>query len=294
VIDGVFVGLSTIDVIYSVSEFPAVNTKVAARSQEVFAGGPATNAAVAFSGLGGNAALVTAVGRHPITNLVRDEFRKHLIDHIDLTPEFRGVPAISSVVVDDAGRRNVVSANAARIPIATAEVDQRICEQAKIVMVDGHAMQACRAWAAAAKALGKPVVLDGGSWKDGTEALLQSVHTAICSADFRAPGCGTEGELVAYLKSLGVTNVAVTQGAEPVRYFSGERSGEVAVPCVDVIDTMGAGDIFHGAFCRFFAAGSGFREALEQSAEVASQSCRYRGSREWMVHLLGNCGGRLS
>jgi sugar/nucleoside kinase (ribokinase family) len=53
VIDGVFVGLSTIDVVYRVADFPAANTKAAANSQDVFVGGPATNAAIAFTFLGG-------------------------------------------------------------------------------------------------------------------------------------------------------------------------------------------------------------------------------------------------
>jgi Sugar kinases, ribokinase family len=293
VIDGVFVGLATIDVIYNVAEFPAENTKVAARSQEIFVGGPATNAAIAFRGLGGRAALVAAVGRHAITNLVRAEFTGRSIHFIDLAPEFGGVPAISSVVVDDAGRRNVVSANAARIPVPSAQVDLEICKQAKVIMVDGHAMHACQAWAEAAKALGKPVILDGGSWKEGTEELLKAVHTVVCSADFRAPGCNSENETVAYLRDAGVEDIAITHGAEPICYFSKVRTGKVAVPQIDVKNTTGAGDIFHGAFCYFLAAGAAFEDALWRAAQIASLSCRYRGTREWLEHLPSHCAGPL-
>jgi len=284
-IDGVFIGLSTIDVVYNVAEFPVANTKVAARSQDVFIGGPATNAAIAFKRLGGKATVVAALGRHPVTALIRDELRKFSVDAIDLNPEFNEIPSISSVAVDQAGRRNVVSANTARIRIPYPVVAQKILDQAKILLVDGHAMQACQTWASAAKALGKPVVLDGGSWKNGTDELLKSVHTVICSADFAAPGCVTASELVEYLQERGVTNVAITHGADPVRFFSDANSGEIPVPQVEVVDTMGAGDVFHGAFCYFSAAGMAFEEALERAAAVASESCRYRGTREWMEHL---------
>ena len=284
-IGGVFVGLSTIDVVYRVAEFPAANTKIAAKSQDVFVGGPATNAAIAYSRLGAKAAIVTAVGRHPMTTIVRDEFKKFAIDCIDLNPEFGEFPAISSIAVDDSGRRNVISANATRIQIPPAVIDQHICEEAKIVLVDGHAMQACQAWARASTALGKPVVMDGGSWKDGTDELLKSVHTVICSADFTAPGCLSENDLVRYLRSRGVTNVAITHGAGPVRFFTEAKTGEISVPVVAAVDTMGAGDIFHGAFCYFFSTGNGFVEALERAAEIASESCCYRGTREWMEHL---------
>ena len=292
-IDGIFVGLSTIDVVYRVTEFPAANAKVAAKSQDIFVGGPATNAAIAFSRLGGKAALVTAVGLHPVSAIVRDECRKFAVDCIDLNPEFVDAPPISSVVVDESGRRNVVSANALRIQIPPAVVDQRICEEAKFVLVDGHAMQACRAWASAAKAAGKPVVMDGGSWKDGTDELLKSVHTVICSADFAAPGCTSESALVKYFLSRGVTNVAITQGAQPLRFFAGGKAGEIPVHKVVAVDTMGAGDIFHGAFCYFFSIGKSFEEALQLAAEIASESCRYQGTREWMEHLHADPAGPL-
>lgn len=284
VIDGVFVGLSTIDVIYNVTDFPAANAKVSALSQQVFAGGPATNAAITFSHLGGKATLVSAVGCHPISSVIREELKRFAVDHIDLNTEFAELAAISSVAVDAAGRRNVVSANATRISMPPAVVDRRLCEQAKVLLVDGHAMQACQAWASEAKALGKPVVLDGGSWKDGAAELLRSVHTVICSADFRAPGCGSEDELARFLKGFGVTNVAITHGARPVRYFSEHAVGEIAAPEVEAVDTMGAGDVFHGAFCYLFAAGRAFEDALRGAAEIASASCRYRGPRAWMEH----------
>ena len=65
---GIFVGLSTIDVVYRVNRFPTPNSKVAAQSQDVFVGGPATNAAIAFAHLGGKPALVTAAGRHALAD----------------------------------------------------------------------------------------------------------------------------------------------------------------------------------------------------------------------------------
>lgn len=292
-IDGVFVGLSTIDVVYRVTDFPAANTKAAANSQDVFVGRPATNAAIAFTLLGGKATIVSAIGRHPLTSLFRDEFKKPAIDSIDVNPEFDDVPAISSVAVDDEGRRNVISANAARIQIPPVVIDQRICEAAKVVLVDGHAMSACQAWASAANLLGKPVVMDGGSWKEGTDELLKSVRTVICSADFRAPGCASEGELAKYLQSRGVVNVAITHGADPVRFFTESRTGEIPVPVVAAVDTMGAGDIFHGAFCYFTSTGCGFEESLERAAEIASESCCYRGTREWKEHLHSDPTGLL-
>ena len=63
---GIFVGLSTIDLIYTVDEFPSANAKAVARSQAILAGGPATNAAITFSHLGGEATLVSPLAGMPL------------------------------------------------------------------------------------------------------------------------------------------------------------------------------------------------------------------------------------
>ncbi len=282
---GIFVGLSTIDVVYTVDEFPAANSKVAALSQQVFVGGPATNAAVTFARLGGKPALVTALGRNALAEVVREELKNNKVQLVDLNPDFAGLPALSSVAVDRSGNRNVISANAIRIATPPAKVDAYLLDDACAVMADGHFMQACQAWAAAARARSKPVVLDGGSWKDGTEELLKNVQTAICSADFLPPGCASRDEVVEFLKTRGVANIAITNGAEPIQFVSGQSSGTIAVPQVEVIDTMGAGDILHGAYCFYVSTGRGFIESLAEASKIASESCRYAGTREWMARI---------
>jgi sugar/nucleoside kinase (ribokinase family) len=282
---GIFVGLSTVDVVYGVDEFPAFNSKVEAKSQELFVGGPATNAAVAFAHLGGKPTLVSAVGRHVLASLLLDEFRRHSIQLSDLHPDFTQAPVISSISINKAGERNVVSANSTRVGAPAAKVDEAVLQGASVLLVDGHYIEAGRTWAAAARAKGIPVVFDGGSWKDGTDELLRTVDTAICSADFKPPGCKTDDEVFAYLKAHGVGNAAITNGAEPVRFVTATSEGVVRVPQVEVADTMGAGDILHGAFCFHLASGCGFLEALVEGSVIASESCRYHGTREWLSHV---------
>jgi sugar/nucleoside kinase (ribokinase family) len=278
---GIFVGLSTIDVMYSVDRFPQPNSKIAALEQDVFVGGPATNAAITFSLLGGKPTLVTAVGRNTLAKMIREELRSYSVRLVDLNPDFKAAPAISSVSLDKLGNRNVVSANARRIPVPPADVNPGAFDHARVVLIDGHYMEACQAWAKAAQSRGIPVVLDGGSWKEGTEELLKSVDTVICSADFRPPGCRAEGEVFDYLRGCQVKNIAMTRGAEPVLFSFGPSAGSVRVPSVKAIDTMGAGDIFHGAFCYYASMGREFDSALAEAAKLSAESCRFRGPRAW-------------
>lgn len=280
--DGVFVGLSTIDLILAVDEFPSANTKVIAHSQEMTVGGPAANAAITFSHLGKNSALVTAIGCNQLADIIRAELDHHSVEPIDLVPGYGGLPAISSIWVDREGRRSIVSVNTSVFPAPSSEVDLKQLTGARILLVDGHFMDVCQAWAHAARVQGIPVVLDGGSWKPDTERLLASVDIAICSADFLPSGCSGEDEVIALLHAHGVQKIAITHGAEPIRYASGSSSGIIPVPQVNVLDTTGAGDILHGAFCFYFSTGCDFVTALKEAALIASESCTYRGTRVWM------------
>ena len=285
--DGIFVGLATVDVIYGVRQFPSANSKVVASSQDVFAGGPATNAAITFSHLAGTSTLVTAVGQHTIGGLIREECARYKVQLIDVAPGSTDPPAISSITVNEAGQRNIVSVNAVHTALTTI-IDASAVRTAAVVLVDGHYMQACQAWASAARDSKVRVVMDGGSWKAGTYELLKNVNTAICSADFMPPGCVTQTDVVEYLKSCGVYEVAVTNGAKPIRFFSHTASGKIPVPRVRPVDTMGAGDIFHGAFCYYASIGLQFPNALEQAAKIAARSIRFLGPREWMALRYGS------
>ena len=278
----VFVGLSTIDLIHRVEAFPLPNSKAVAHSQNLLVGGPATNAAIVFSHLGGKATLVTAVGQNRLAAIIKDDLERHSVELVDLMPENSEVPAISSVWVDSKGQRSVVSVNARNVVDLSSYVDSAVIENASIVEVDGHSMTACQIWARAAHSRQIPVILDGGSWKEGTEHLLAFVDIAICSADFRPPGCTSHDQVIPYLRARNVKHIAITRGGDPIRFQSGSSGGLIPVPQVEVIDTTGAGDVLHGAFCYFAASGLEFVKALGKAAAVASQSCRFPGTRSWM------------
>lgn len=283
-ISGIFVGLSTIDLVYEVDEFPLTDSKVTARSQAAYAGGPATNAAITFRHLGGKAALVTSIGQHPLAALMRDELSTHDVKAFELSPDRSDLPAISAVAVNANGQRNVISANASRIAEYSDQVDLELLNSASVVLVDGHLMKACIAWARAARERGVAVVLDGGSWKLGTESLLPHVETAICSSDFLPPRCSEPEQVIEFLTAHGVSKIAITAGSKPIRFMWEQGSGSIPVPEIPTVDTTGAGDIFHGAYSYSTATGLSFPDALAQAASVASNSCRFRGTRAWMNH----------
>jgi sugar/nucleoside kinase (ribokinase family) len=149
------------------------------------------------------------------------------------------------------------------------------------VLIDGHQMEVGYAIAQLAKNKNIPVVIDGGSWKPGFEKILPFVDYAICSANFYPPGCSSCEEVIAYLTAIGIPHIAITQGEKPIRYLSLGVSSQISIPSIHAIDTVGAGDVFHGAFCHFILQ-QDFAEALAAATTIASRSCQSFGTRRWM------------
>ena len=177
----------------------------------------------------------------------------------------------------------MVSANAAVFSPVSAEFNPRWLAGASLMLVDGQYMALCIAAARAAKERGIPVVVDSGSWKPGMEKLLAFVDTVICSGDFRPPGCQSGHDVFRFMARRKIQRVAITRGESSIRYVAGDEPGEIRVRKVRCVDTLGAGDIFHGAYCYYAAQdGMAFGDALEMAARVASFSCRFRGTRSWM------------
>lgn len=270
-------GLCTVDVVQRVADFPAPGEKVQSLAVDVAAGGPATNAAVTVAALGAEATLVTVLGAHPLAALARADLATCGVRVVDLVPALAAAPAVSAVAVrDHDGERTVVSRNAAEqadFPVPEPDLDG-----VGAVLVDGHHPALALKTARAAKARGVPVVLDAGSWKPVLDELLPLVDVAACSAHFRVPGPG--------LTERGVPVVITTAGPDPVRWSIREDSGEVAVPAVAARDTLGAGDVWHGALA-FAVAGLGNDVAgwVRHANEVAAERVRHVGPRSWTAAI---------
>lgn len=282
-IRGSFVGLVTLDFVYLATCAPQSNQKIVASDYTVCAGGPATNAAVTFSYLGNEANLLGVVGTHPITELMKADLASYNVELRDLAPITTHLPPVSSVIITQGtGERAVVSINAVKTQVDNKSLPADILSQSDIVLIDGHQMAIGNAIAREAKTKNIPVVIDGGSWKPGFEIILPNVDYAICSANFYPPNCTNSEQVFAYLSSLGIPSIAITHGEQPIQYLSNSKIWTIDVPPVkNIVDTLGTGDIFHGAFCHFILFKS-FADALLDAALIAANSCQAFGTRRWM------------
>lgn len=272
-------GLCTVDVVQRVPHLPEPGRKVQSTDVSVAAGGPATNAAVAVASLGAEALLLTVLGRHPLGELARADLAECGVTVLDALPRRDGPPAISAVAVrDHDGERTVVSHNAAAVePEALSYFDTDALAgmlptgAPDAVLVDGHHPALALAASRWAKAHRRPVVVDAGSWKPVFTQVFGLADVVACSAQFTAP----EGALAE------VPVVVTTAGPDPVRWRGRNGSGEVAVPVVEARDTLGAGDVWHGAFVSKVGAVD-IGEAIEFANAVASERVRHVGPRSWI------------
>ncbi len=282
---GLFVGLVTLDFIYQVQYFPTSNEKIIASDQLILSGGPATNASVAFSSFDNEAILLGVFGCHPLSCLIRSELANYPLKLIDLAPDFSHSPSVSSIIVTSStGERAAISVNATKCQASPTVIPDQILNNINIILIDGHQMAVSEEIARQGKAKNIPIVMDGGSWKNGYEKILPYVDYAICSANFYPPNCHTQEDIVAFLKSFNIPYIALTQGEKPIKYWEEKAQGEILIPKVNVIDTLGAGDIFHGAFCHYILQ-SNFPHAIAQSAKIASYSCQFYGTRHFSDQL---------
>ncbi|NUS26152.1 MAG: sugar kinase [Streptomyces sp.] len=286
--EGLFVGLCTFDVVQLVDHVPGADEKVTALRQTVAAGGPAANAAVAFAHLGGAATLLTSIGCHPLGVVAAAELRGLGVAVRDLSADSAVPPAVSSILVTaSSGERAVASTNASGRRITVPDDLAAVVAGYDVVEFDGHHMELAVAVARAARAAGRRTVLDGGSWKEGTEQLLASVDVAVCSDAFHPPGTACPEDVLRFLRERGVTWAVVSRGGRPLVWEGPSGGGTVEVPDVRVVDTLGAGDVLHGALAhRLTEQGEltarGFAAALREAAVWASRACTAFGTRDWM------------
>ncbi|PZO23051.1 MAG: ribokinase [Leptolyngbya foveolarum] len=281
---GLFVGLTTLDCFYQADHPPAANEKVVADQSLLVAGGPATNAAVAFAQLGGStrnkASLLSVIGGHPLTTLLRKDLRGQGVTLCELDENWMEPPPVSSIVVSkETGDRAVIARDVKDLQVqATQSPD--VLAGVSVVLIDGHQMAASAQIAQWAKARQIPVVVDAGSWKPQFETVLAIADVVVASANFWPPDCQTLDSVFAYLSHLDVPQIAITRGHQPIEYLDEAERKTLEVPQIKAVDTLGAGDIFHGAFCHFYLTHT-FEEALLKASRVASFACQHWGTRDW-------------
>lgn len=271
------VGLSTLDYIWQADRLPdAELSKVRARHFLMTGGGMAATAAVAIARLGGDARFWGRAGDDPAGHIMREELAAEGID----TSHFRlfedAGSSVSGVFVDGGGERHIANFRGEGLPADAGWLPLSEISGAACVLSDPRWPEGTQAAFSAARQAGIPTVLDAEVAEPGTfEWLLPLTDHAIFSTPALCGFAGAcdEAVLKDIGRSFGCRVAAVTRGEHGVVWR--EDGGTHRLPAfpVAVVDTNGAGDVFHGAYAFAIASGRTVGEAMEFASAAAALKC---------------------
>ena len=282
-----FVGITTIDIVQIADEVPEPNQKGWAHHAYLDVGGPAANAAITASVLGSRVSLHSVFGTGLLGDLVSGLIDRHGVRRVRYGDDL-DVPVSSIWVAAASGDRTLLSTAAS---FEGPQPDRGDLGDAAAVLFDGFYPALARSAARAAAERKIPVVLDCGTWREVFVALLPLASVAIVSQQFGFPDrpAATPEEIIARLiDEYQVRFAAMSRGGDSVVWATRADSGRLAVPQVAAVDTLGAGDVLHGAFMHFaFHRGLDDVAALDRAVEVAARSCEHFGTRAGVVAWVG-------
>ena len=273
-----FVGMTTLDVVQIADELPAPNRKGRARHAYIDIGGPAANAAITASILGSSVSVHSVSGEGGLGAMIDQFIDRYAVTFVQYGTE--PVGPVSSIWVTSRGERTVLSTSGSFVGPPAVRVD---LGEAVAVLLDGFYPHLTVTAASRATHGSIPIVLDCGSWRDIFYELLPLASAAIVSEQFEMPGRPSlppESVAATLCDGYGLELAAVSRGEGSIVWRTPTDAGEIAVPTVQAIDTLGAGDVLHGAFMHYaYSEGLGLLEALERASVVASRSCEHYGTR---------------
>jgi sulfofructose kinase len=268
------VGLAVLDLVMTVDALPRDARKHFADSAAVTGGGPAANAAVTVARLGGSARFVGCVGDDPIGGLIVHDLVVERVDTDDMVVVVGAPSPVSSVLVLPDGARAIVNHTDPRLH----ESEPGPLPRADAYLADVRWPLGAVAAMEAAHAAAVPGVLDldRSSAPIPPAAVRRASHVvaSIDALDHTDPA-----EALADLGGRTDGWVGVTLGSDGVAWLDGGTVQHLRPPPIEVVDTLAAGDVFHGAFALALAEGRPEPAALRFATAAAAAKCTMAGGR---------------
>ncbi|MCX8504860.1 MAG: sugar kinase [Beijerinckiaceae bacterium] len=278
--DALFIGQTYIDVTFLTDHIPSGDDKTVAQDYAVSFGGNAVTAAFCCAKLGVVPDLLTSLADDWLGRMFLDMAAKYAIP-----VHGRKVKESSlSFVIPNNGKRAIIRCRDDDYlhPFPTLRLDG-----CRALHLDGHMADAAIHYAKTCREMGALVSLDGGGVRSNTMELLEHIDVAICGERLAEQLNLDDKGLIDLLKAKGVKIGGVTRGERGMLWY--DESGNVrvqpplSVPSSAIIDTNGAGDVFHGAYMYSYLA----RPALpwESHFEFARAASTHK------IQKLGNEAG---
>jgi sugar/nucleoside kinase (ribokinase family) len=240
-----FIGQAYIDITFLADALPTGDDKTVARDYAVSFGGNAVTAAFCCAKLGLRPDLLASVADDWLGRMFIDMAAKY-----GISVHHRKVADSSlSFVMPRGDQRAIVRCRDDDYKHPYPPLHLTGC---RALHVDGHQADAAIHYAKTCRDSGIFTSLDGGGLRSNTHELLEFIDVAVVAERLCEQMHLPPGEMLQYLRSRGCRTGGVTMGANGLLYYHGSSGDRfmpaLAVPSEKIIDTNGAGDIFHGAY----------------------------------------------
>jgi sulfofructose kinase len=284
--DVVGLGVSTLDLLMVVDEFPDRESVQRADVSLLQGGGPVATALVTIARLGGRGAILDKLGDDWRGELILREFAREGVATEHAVVSTGRSSSIASVLVRKYdGARTITYSPGDAEELSGNEIHEEVIACSQILHLNGRHLDACFAAARMAKRNGVLVSFDGGAhrYRGELRGLLALSDICIVARDFAFSFSGqdrVDASAAAMLES-GPGLVVVTAGTEGSWVFAkdAEAFHQPALEADRVVDTTGAGDAYHGAFLFGITRGYGLRSCALLATAVAAINTQALGGR---------------
>jgi sugar/nucleoside kinase (ribokinase family) len=280
-IDLVGVGLNATDTLIPLASYPERGSKVEFRGATVMPGGQAATTVVACQTWGLRTRYVGKLGDDDAARLHRDAFALAGVDARLVAVTGAASPQ-SLIIVDGGGERTVLCRKDERLVLQPEDLNREWIVNARALHVDGQDTAAAALAASWAREAGIPVIADLDGVFPGVDALIEKVDYLIVSRDFPCR-LMKENNLDLALRGMraryGCKLTAATLGQDGVLAWDGVELHHNSAYRVPVVDTTGAGDIFHAGFIFGLLQGWPLARQLDFACAAAALNCTAAGAR---------------
>lgn len=275
------IGHAVQDLVFSVEEMPSRPEKHPASDFETVGGGPAATAAVAICRLGGSAKLAARVGDDPMAGLIVTELESYGVDCALLKRMTGGRSSVSAVIVDSAGERLIVNYLDREMDSKPDWLPGRLPDNVAAVLTDSRWPEGALHGLSLARQGNVPAILDADLPAPLDGRLVEAATHVAFSAGGLAEFSGIEDPEEA-LRSVDEQTEAwccVTLGSQGTLAIQDGRLTRQPAFDITVRDTLGAGDVWHGAFALALAESRSVDEAMTFASAAAALKVQNGGGR---------------
>ncbi len=268
-------GIAVLDFVMTCETMPQMPTKYRATDASIVAGGGATNAAIAIAALGGDVSLAARLGHDEIADLIMQKLNKAGVSTDMLHRAPHGRSSFSNITIDGTGERQIINFRGAGLTEKTDWIT--LPPQTAAVLADTRWPQGMAAAIRAARSNGIPSVIDVDTPLDNCD-FSGATHLAFARPALKE-FTGLDDISQALVAAHHATDawVCVTDGANGTFVYGNGTHYHVATLKVDVVDTLGAGDVWHGAFALRLAEGVDEMSAVRFANVAAALKCARKG-----------------